>query len=127
MKIFTWICLSQHISLKNLHVFFYRFDFVLFHHLIYFPCLPRFSKLILGGGFKCHLELSQDVSAVSLVGNCTFSQAGSSSAAFLQFWPSNPRYFMHKSVLQAVWLWSMLFTLPTAEGHLDLNGLAMHH
>lgn len=47
-------------------------------------------------------------------------------AAFLQFWPSNPRYFMQKSVLQAVWLWSILFTLPAAEGHLDLNVLAMH-
>lgn len=34
---------------------------------------------------------------------------------------------VQKSVLQAVWLWSILFTLPTTEGHLDLNGLAMHH
>lgn len=132
MKIFTWICLSEHISLKNLHLFFNWFDFVLFHDPLYYTCFPHFSKLILGGGFKCHLELSQDVSAVPLVVNCTFPQAGCSVSSISPVLAQQTQVFhaaspVQESVLQAVWLWSILFTLPTTEGHLDLNGLAMHH
>lgn len=121
--------LSQHISLKNLHLFLNWFHFILFYHPLYFTHFPHFTQLVLGGGLKCHLELSQDVCAVPLAVNCTFPQAGVSSIS--PALAKEPQGFpaaspVQKPVLGAVWLCRMLCPLPTTQGHLDLNGLAMH-
>lgn len=76
-------------------------------------------------------SLSQIVSSVRVVVNYTFPQGGLSVSSISPALPQYSQVYyaaspLQKCILQAGWLGSMLFTLTTIEGHLDLNGLAIH-
>lgn len=95
------------------------------------PAFPISANSFWEVDFNIIWSLSQIVSSVAVVVNCTFVQAGPSGSSIS---PVLPQYsqvndaasYLWKSILQEGWLGSVLFTLTTIEGHLDLNGLAKH-
>lgn len=131
MEIFTWICLSLHISLINPHFFFNSCHLSSFIILFISATFPISVNLFWEVDLNAIWSLSHIVSSVRVVVNYTFPQAGLSVRSISPALPQYSQVYyvpspLQKCILQAGWLWSMLFTLTTIEGHLDLNGLAIH-
>lgn len=76
MEIFTWICLSLHISLINVHFFSNSCHVSSFIILFISPAFPISANSFWEVDFNAIWSLSQFVSSVPVVVNCTFPQAG---------------------------------------------------
>jgi len=132
MEVSTWICSSLHISLINLHFFPNSCHVSSVIILFISPAFPIAANSVWEVDLNTIWSWSRIVSSVPVVANCTFPQVGRSVSSISPVLPQHSQVYdaaslLRKSVLQAGWLWSMLFTGTTIEGHLDLNGLAMHH